>query len=283
VPVAVQGLVWYINKTILTKVGLDPESPPKTWEDFLRACAIVKAGGYAPIACGEKEGDWADWFLNSSHFLEMSAEDATRLQSGGMRWDDPKVIALFNRFKELARKGYFQEGFISTPLFPDTGEVFMRGEAAFCIGLLSDVAHWKEFGDILGAENLGVMPCPGTEKFPVGGGFAYGVTSWSPAPELAFDYIKLIVSDENANEFLKQAGSFPANQSFDAGLITDPNAKTLAGWIAEGRSAPPLTGQMPTPVVEAIKREGQRILSGQTTVPGAAAAIQAAADQARAQ
>ena len=117
---------------------------------------------------------------------------------------------------------------------------------------------------------------------PVGGGFAYGITSWSQQPDLAFEYITLIVSDANANEFLKQAGSFPANQNFDPRLIADPNAKIIASWLAEKRVAAPLTGKIPTEVVESIKREGQRILSGQTDVPGALKAIEATAARTKA-
>jgi len=281
VPVAVQGNAWYYNKEILTKAGVDPEVPPATWDEFLAVCDKVKAIGVAPIACGEKEGDWADWFLNSSSFLELSADEATKLQRGEMAWTDPKVAALFERLEQLGEREFFQKGFLSTPLFPDAGEVFMRGEAAFCLGLLSDVAHWKEFGEILGEGNLGVMPCPGTGTIPVGGGFAYGITSWSQQPDLAFEYIKLIVSDDNANEFLKQAGSFPANQNFDPQLIADPNAKVIAGWLAEKRVAAPLTGKIPTEVVESIKREGQRILSRQTDVPAALKAIEATAERTR--
>ena len=37
--------------------------------------------------------------------------------------------------------------------------MFMRGEAANTIGLLSDVAHWKR-SRLTGPENVGVFRCP---------------------------------------------------------------------------------------------------------------------------
>jgi ABC-type glycerol-3-phosphate transport system substrate-binding protein len=204
-----------------------------------------------------------------------------------MKWTDPKIAALLERLKELADRECFQKGAASTPLFPDAGEVFMRGEAAFFLGLISDVAHWKEFGDMLGAESIGAMTCPvfqegpNANKFPAGGAFAYAVTAWSPHPQEAFDYIAFVASDEHATTFLTDVGSFPANQSFDRQLITDPTAKVIDGWLTEGRTGPQMTDMTPTEVEEALRREIQRVMTGQTDVPGALAAVQKVTEAAR--
>jgi ABC-type glycerol-3-phosphate transport system substrate-binding protein len=285
VPIAVQGLVWYYNKTLLKQGGLDPAKPPTTWKDFLAACEAMKRIGKAGIAVGEKEGFWSDWFINSAYFQSMAAEDKARLNSGEMKWTDPKVAKILERLKELADRGCFQKGAMSTPLFPDAGEAFMRGEAAFFLGLISDVAHWKEFGDMMGPKNLGVMTCPVFQgsadagKFPTGGAFAYAVTKWSPHPQEAFDYIAFIANDAHAVTFLTEVGSFPANQTYDHALITDPNAKTIAGWLVEERTGPQMTDMTPTEVGKALQRECQRLLSGQTDVQGALAAVQKTAEE----
>jgi raffinose/stachyose/melibiose transport system substrate-binding protein len=288
VPIAVQGLVWYYNKTLLKQARLDPAKPPTTWKDFLAACEAMKTIGKAGIAVGEKEGFWSDWFINSAYFQTMTAEDKARLNGGEMKWTDPKVAKILERLKELADRECFQKGAMSTPLFPDAGEAFMRGEAAFFLGLISDVAHWKEFGDMMGPENLGVMTCPvfqespDAHKFPTGGAFAYAVTKWSPHPQEAFDYIAFIANDAHAVTFLTDVGSFPANQTYDHALITDPNAKTIAKWLAEGRTGPQMTDMTPTEVGETLRRECQRLLTGQTSVQAALAAVQQAADAVRA-
>lgn len=288
VPIAVQGLVWYYNKSLLKKAGLDPSKPPTTWSSFLAACDAMKRIGKAGIAVGEKEGFWSDWFINSAYFQTMTPQDKARLVAGEMKWTDPKVAQILERLKELADRGCFQKGAMSTPLFPDAGETFMRGEAAFFLGLISDVAHWKQFGDMLGPENLGVMTCPvfrespDAHKFPTGGAFAYAVTKWCPHPQEAFDYIAFIANDEHATTFLTEVGSFPANQTYDPKLITDPNAKTIATWLTEGRTGPQMTDMTPTEVGEALRRECQRLLTGETTVQRALEIVQEAADEVRA-
>ena len=279
VSIAVQGLVWYYNKALLKQAALDPSKPPTSWDQLLAACDRMKDIGKAGIAVGEKEGFWAAWFASSAYMQTFGPGDLDRLRNGEMKWNDPKIAAVLEKLKELNDKGCFQEGFMSTPLFPDAGEVFQRGDAAFFLGLISDVAHWKELGDMIGAENLGVMTCPvfkegpDAQKFPIGGAFAYGITKWSPHPKEAWDYIAFVANDEHANSFLKECGSFPANQNYDRALITDPTAKVIAKWISEGRGGRHLLDEMPTSVTETLQRECQRLLTGQTTVDGALAAM----------
>ncbi|MBI2298995.1 MAG: extracellular solute-binding protein [Armatimonadetes bacterium] len=288
VPIAVQGIVWYYNKALLKQAGVDASKPPQTWDAFLAAIAKVKKLGKSGIAVGEKEGFWGEWWINSAWLQCLSDADAKALTAGTLKWTDPRVAPIFEKLKELNDKGCFQDGAMSTPLFPDAGEVFMRGDAAFFLGLISDVAHWKELGEIIGPENLGGMTCPvfkpgqGADRFPTGGAFAYAVTKWSQHPREAFDYIAFVGSDQHADSFLKDVGSFPANQHYDAKLMTDPNAKEIAGWMTAGRAGHQLTEAMPTAVSEALKRECQRILSGQTDVKGAMEAVEKVAEGERA-
>ncbi len=287
VPIAVQGLVWYYNRSVLTEAGLNPDAPPQTWADFLAACDAVAQKGKAGIAMGEKEGFWGEWFVNSAYLQSFEDRDRDRLASGELSWTDPRAVGVLARLKELSDRGCFQKGATSTRLFPDAGEVFMRGEAAFFLGLISDVAHWKEFGGMIGPQNLGVMTCPlfdqGTNagKFPVGGAFAYAVTRGSQHPAEAFSYIAFVANDAHANSFLSDVGSFPANQSYNRAYLTDPTAQTIAGWMSAGRTGRQLTEALPTSVGEALRRECQRLISGQTTELRAAEAIEKSAAAAR--
>src|SRR5204863_1410919 len=50
------------NKDHFTKAGLDPANPPKTWTQFMSACAKLKAKGYIPIGGGVKDGFPGEWY-----------------------------------------------------------------------------------------------------------------------------------------------------------------------------------------------------------------------------
>jgi raffinose/stachyose/melibiose transport system substrate-binding protein len=288
VPIAVQGLIWYYNKALMKTIGVDPTKRPQSWDEFIKVCQTARKAGKAGIAGGQREGSWGEWFINSSYYQTLSPRDRDRLIRGEIPWTDPKVTLLLTKIKELSDKDCFQRGMMSTPLFPDAGDVFMRGDAVFFLGLLSDVAHWKEFGEVIGPENLGVMTCPvfqpgpNADKFPVGGGFAYGITQWAQHPDKAWDYVAFIANEENARTFLTEVGSFPANQGYDHSKITDPCAKQIDEWIAAGRGEPDLLSKASTAVNDALRREIQRIMSDQTNVAGAAEAVEKVAAEERA-
>jgi raffinose/stachyose/melibiose transport system substrate-binding protein len=284
VPVAVNGDVWYYNKKLLAQAGLDPNKPPRTWDELLAACDAARRIGKAGIAAGQKEGYWTEWFVSSAAFQTCDpSEMISQLLSGQKKWTDPAVLDILKRLDELVQRGCFQKGVLSTPLFPDAGETFMRGDAAFFLGLISDVAHWKEFSDIMGEGSLGVMTCPVfkpgplADRFPAGGASAYGIAKWSPHPKEAFEYVSFVTNDENAVTFLTQVGSFPANQTYDESLITNPTAKTIAGWFREAKAGADLLALAPQAVVETFRRQGQLIFAGKTTPQKALEAVEATA------
>jgi len=100
--------------------------------------------------------------------------------AGKLKWSSPPVKAVLQSWVDANAAGWFPKGANSTAKFMDEYESFMRGEAANTIGLISDVAHWKQFDDFLGADNDGVfrMPSPtvaadkkeGDPMLPVSGG-----------------------------------------------------------------------------------------------------------------
>ena len=67
--------------------------------------------------------------------------------------------------------------------------VFQSGKAAHVIGLMSDIGHWKDFNEFLGADNVGVMHGAGRHRrrharaCPYDGGIGYGVAKWTKDPK----------------------------------------------------------------------------------------------------
>jgi len=49
-PMSFNGCLMYYNKEIFKQAGLDPNNPPKSWDDFSKACETVKKTGKAPMA-----------------------------------------------------------------------------------------------------------------------------------------------------------------------------------------------------------------------------------------
>ncbi|MBN9022106.1 MAG: extracellular solute-binding protein, partial [Rhizobiales bacterium] len=56
-------MLWYYNKELFDKAGLDADAPPKTWEEFLAACEALKSKGISPVGGGIQDGYWGEWYL----------------------------------------------------------------------------------------------------------------------------------------------------------------------------------------------------------------------------
>jgi ABC-type glycerol-3-phosphate transport system substrate-binding protein len=113
VPIDVTNLQILYNKNIFTKSGLDPENPPKTWEEFIQACQKIKDTGYAVFVSGFGE----IWLINSlaSCFAIniMGYEKYENTIKGDVPYNDPDWIKVYSLFDELSKKGFFMSGIVS--------------------------------------------------------------------------------------------------------------------------------------------------------------------------
>lgn len=151
VPLTQHFIGFFYNKRLFEAHGLQP---PKTWDEFLAVCAALKAAGVTPIALGASDKWPAQFWFD--YLLLRTAPFAfrERLLSGQARFDDPRVTAVFARWKQLIDKGYFNSQPHPNNLAWDLGanEMLFRGEAAMTlmgtwnIGYFSNDAHRWEAG-----------------------------------------------------------------------------------------------------------------------------------------
>ena len=64
---------------------------------------------------------------------------------------------------------------------------------------MSDVGHWKEFGEFLAPDELGVMRAPvvtpgAVPSLPYDGGIGYAVAKGTQNPDLAADLVRSLTS-----------------------------------------------------------------------------------------
>lgn len=96
----------YYRKDLFEQVGA---KEPKTWNEFLEVCAKLKAAGITPFTIGTK-ALWpvAGWF----DYLNMRVNGYQYhmdLTAGKRSYADREVAAVFDRWDELVKKGYFIE------------------------------------------------------------------------------------------------------------------------------------------------------------------------------
>ncbi|MDH6268732.1 raffinose/stachyose/melibiose transport system substrate-binding protein [Rhizobium sp. SG_E_25_P2] len=285
IPLSIQGFVVYYNKKLYQDAGLDPANPPKTWADLSKMCEAIKTKGAVPcFAMGNKEGFGIEFWFSALAATQWTADEQAEFSAGKLKWSSAPVKSILQAWVDANKAGWFPQGANSTAKFMDEYEGFMRGEAANTIGLISDVAHWKQFDEFLGADNDGVyaMPSPnvasdkkeGEPKFPLAGGIGYGVNKASANVDLAVEFAKVLASPEPAQIFFNDAGAISSNTKVDTAVIQSPAGISILGMMGSS-GAPMAHANATAKELEEIHRLSQLLLNGETTVDEAAAKMDA--------
>ncbi len=283
IPTTLQGHVVYYNKKLYKDAGLDPDSPPTTWAELTKVCDAFKA--YGKAACfmmGNKEGYNAEFFLSEAANQSLTAQQQADWTSGKLHWSDAPIKAILQAWVDTAKNGWYQEGGNSTTMFMDEFTMFEQGTAGNVMGLLSNVAHWKQFETDMGVDNVGVYPMPsptvasdqheGAPGVPLDGGVGYGVNKDSPNLDLAIDAAATLAKPDVLAHLVNDTGSVPANTEVDVSGITSPGLQKIMGWLAT-RAVPTTHANCSAAELEEWHHQSQSLFNGDTTVDEAAAAL----------
>ena len=144
----------YYRKDLFTANGI---SVPTTWDDFLAACATLKAAGITPITIGSKYLWTTAGVFDYLNLRTNGYEFHMDLTLGKVPYTDPKVQAVFDKWDELVKPGYFLENHAALS-WQEALTPMANGEAAMYVMGNFAVAPLKEAG--LRDSNLGFFQFP---------------------------------------------------------------------------------------------------------------------------
>lgn len=181
----------YFRADIFREKGIEP---PKTWAELVAACEKLKADGITPFAIGTKAlwptGGWFDYLDLRLNGYEFHMD----LTAGKVAYDDPKVKAVFEKWGELVKPGYFSENHAAID-WQDAIPQFVQGKAAMYLMGNFAVPMMKDGG--LKPEQIGFIPFP--EITP-------GIPRAEDAPTEAFFAASGGKNKEDAKTFLAYLG-----------------------------------------------------------------------------
>jgi multiple sugar transport system substrate-binding protein len=271
-PVTLQGHPIYYNKALYEEAGLDPESPATTWEGFLDDCETIAEETEAScFSLGNKEGYGIQFFLSGLGSAVLTPQEYDDWIAGNRDWTSPHVRRIFELWQEVDDAGLNNDGVNSTALFNDSLALFESGDAAHIVGLMSDIGHWKDFGEFLGEDNVGVMRAPlvndeASPSLPYDGGIGYAVAEWTDHPDQAADLVRSLTSTEALTEFYADAGAIASDTTID---VSD-GGPALASIVPEIESGEPaLHVALSAETLDLMGRLSQQLLSGSVSVDDA--------------
>jgi ABC-type glycerol-3-phosphate transport system substrate-binding protein len=218
-PLTVQGIGFYYNKANFTRAGLDPNKVPSSWNDFLAACEALKKANIPPVIMGNAGMPIGiDFALRVILATLYGPNRIEGFRNGTANFTDPEFRQAALMVKELYNKGYINVENASINYFMDAIDAFKAGQGGFIPGLCSDIAHWKDYGEALGYNNVGYFPSPVAQgaAFPnaqinQGAGLGMAVINYGKNKDIAVQYVKHYTSGKGGQVFLNASGAIVPN------------------------------------------------------------------------
>jgi len=219
----------YINATAFKKAGLDPTKPPTTLDEIRADALKLKASGAVKYAFNAAIYGWYFEQLTAEANKTYCDNDNGRTsRADAVTFDDPEQVQFLSWWK----------GMLADGLATNTGRNTDDAQAAFKSGTIG-----------MGFESTGVLggyitaagskfqvaaaPFPKVQSSDTGGPIIGGASLWIDGPghsaaeqRASWEFVKFLVSPENAAFWHTQTGYFPVSK---AALATADDK----AWVAQ--------------------------------------------------
>jgi ABC-type glycerol-3-phosphate transport system substrate-binding protein len=231
------SIVMLYNKDILREANLNPDQPPKTWEEFLAACEAVKGTGKIPFEQGGLKDAWgAAWlfstFAPAAHddigdFVMAATEPGTFTQPQNKDWLD--------KLSQLNASGYSDPQTMSLDFFQGR-EAFHQGNAAFGLATNGQAIQW--INDMGGEEHVGIMRFPAFGTGAMAGGLnvqthSFAIPEFAKNKEEAADLLMFMHTPERLTRWYELTSNFPADDRFDSSVLKTQTEKDLFQYMTD--------------------------------------------------
>jgi sn-glycerol 3-phosphate transport system substrate-binding protein len=232
IPFNASNPLLFYNKGMFAAAGLDPETPPSTFDEILVACAAIMASPKPPSTC--INFPMVSWFPEQwvvmQNGLLADNDNGRTARATAMNYDTPEMLRVAEWYKTLDDAGYYL--YSGTPNdYTGEGITFLSKTSAMTINSTAGLALFQRFSAIQGVD-LGIAPLPTPGDDAVNGVTVGGASLWVTAdgtPEqtqAAVDFMFFLTNTENMIRWHQGTGYFPTR-------ISSIDALTAAGWFDE--------------------------------------------------
>lgn len=202
-PYSVSNPVMYINTELVSKAGLDPNQPPKTWKDLMEAARIVKEKTGAFGLYVQEAGDnWTQQGLMESNGARMLKQEDGKFKAA---FNSPQSITVYQELANMVLKeksaihATTEEGF----------QAFAAGKIAYYIGTIARRAAVESAAKF----KVAGAPFPvfgdNPRRIPAGGNSLFIFAKDPEQQKAAWKFIKFLNSPEALAVWIKGTGYLP--------------------------------------------------------------------------
>ena len=285
VPIDIMTIQMLYNKDLFKELGLDPNMPPRSFQEFLDIGKKISATNRGGSASGGKQANmqglvsgWGEiWMIdclaNNYAFNIMGQDKVLATIKGEVPYTDPDWIKVLTLFKEMQDSGVLASGLV-TMVNKTAEQLFANGKAVFAFNGSWCVNVYKGMNPNL---NYGAMlPPQASDKYPMaiwgGAGSSFMVNARSKNKEIAVRFLQWL-TDRDQQAYLAQAtNNLPANKD---SLSKIPGILAQFADDMEHTTHPSTWGISESPkVIEAFDKGIQSIIIGERTPEQVATEVQ---------
>lgn len=213
VPLDVMTIQFLYNKKLLKKAGLNPESPPRTWVEFMNISRALKKAGIPILVSGFGEIWMLDAFSSNLAMNLMGEEKVFDTYRGKVPYTDSDWIEVLNVFKQMADEDIIVKGAV-TMVNKAAEQTFANERAAFAFNGSWCVNVYKGMNPNL--DYAAILPPRLSEDHPMkvwgGAGSSFMVNAKSPRKDLAVGFLKWFTAPEQQAFLADATQNLPSNR-----------------------------------------------------------------------
>jgi ABC-type glycerol-3-phosphate transport system substrate-binding protein len=214
VPIDVTNIQMLYNKNLFRELGLDPQRPPRTWEEFLDVGKKIKEKGLQGMVSGWGEVWMIDCFASNYAFNIMGQKKVLATIRGQVPYTDPDWIKVFDLFRQMQEGGLLYNGIV-TMINKTAEQLFANNRAVFafngswCVNVYQEMNPQLDYGALL--------PPRISNEYPMriwgGAGSSFMVNNQSPNKEEAITFLKWLTAQEQQTYLAQATRNLPANKN----------------------------------------------------------------------
>jgi len=273
VPIDIMTIQMLYNKNLFKKLGLNPNKPPETFQEFLDIGKKLKEAKMQGLVSGWGEVWMIDCLANNYAFNIMGEKKVIATIRGEVPYTDPDWIKVLSLFKDMQESGVLANGLV-TMINKTAEQLFANEKAVFafngswCVNVYKGMNPTLEYGAML--------PPAASSNYPMaiwgGAGSSFMVNARSNRKEEAVKFLKWL-TDRDQQAYLSEiTNNLPANKN-SLNKIPDILAQFAKGM--ESATHPNLWGVSEySVVIETLDKGIQSIIIGEKTPEQVAAEAQ---------
>lgn len=230
IPFQRSTMVLYYNKDAFTEVGLDPETPPETWDELVTYGKALTNDDRMGVGIALNSGS-AQWAF-TGFALQNSVDGINLMSENGKEvyFNTPENVEALQFWIDLQNEHKIMaEGIVQ---WTDLPTQFLAGEVAMIYHTTGNMANINSNAEF----EFGTAFLPGSKRVaaPTGGGNFYISSGISEdRVQAAWKFIKFCTSTDNAARWSIDTGYVATREScFETNLIKDYYAEIPQAAVA---------------------------------------------------